>query len=106
VSLLDVAQRLAMLHGYRLGTDIPLYFLDEPPAVSPAEEAHASRISSTRYIPTANPRISLLQETPLRSSQAITKAVQELLNIQEGDLAYDGWECPTRTLLECAARAS
>jgi len=100
VSLLDVAQRLAMLYGYRLGTDIPLYFLEEPPAVS--EEAHESRIS-TRYVPTANPSVSLLQETPLRSSHVIT-AVQELLNMQEGDLAYDGWERPTRILLECAAQ--
>ncbi len=92
-----------MLHGYRLGTDIPLYFLEEPPAVSPLEEAHESRIS-TRYAPTANPSISLLQETPLRSSHVITTAVQDLLNIQEGDLAYAEWERPTRTLLECAAQ--
>jgi FlaA1/EpsC-like NDP-sugar epimerase len=105
VSLLEVAQRLAMLHGYRLGTDIPLYFLEEPPAVSPAEETHESH-TATRYVSTANPSISLLQETPLTYSQGITKAVQELLNIQEGDLAYDGWERPTRTLLECAAQAS
>jgi FlaA1/EpsC-like NDP-sugar epimerase/lipopolysaccharide/colanic/teichoic acid biosynthesis glycosyltransferase len=105
VSLLEVAQRLAMLHGYRLGTDIPLYFLEESPAVSPSEEAHESR-ASTRCVPTANPSISLLQETPVMSSQGITKAVQELLNIQEGDLAYDGWERSTRTLLECAAQAS
>jgi FlaA1/EpsC-like NDP-sugar epimerase/lipopolysaccharide/colanic/teichoic acid biosynthesis glycosyltransferase len=105
VSLLEVAQRLAMLHGYRLGTDIPLYFLEESPAVSPAEETHESH-TATRYVSTANPSISLLQETPLTYSQGITKAVQELLNIQEGDLAYDGWERPTRTLLACAAQAS
>jgi len=105
VSLLEVAQRLAMLHGYRLGTDIPLYFLEEPPAVSPSEEAHESR-DSTRCVPTANPSISLLQDIPFMSSQGITTAVQELLNIEEGDLVYDGWERPTRTLLECAAQAS
>jgi FlaA1/EpsC-like NDP-sugar epimerase len=103
VSLLEVTQRLAMLHGYRLGTDIPLYFLEEPPAVSPSEEAHESRIS-TKYVTTANPSISLLQETPLRSSHVITTAVQDLLNIQEGDLAYAEWECLTRTLLEYAAQ--
>jgi len=103
VSLLEVAQRLAMLHGYRLGTDIPLYFLEEPPVVSSSEEAHESCISA-RYVPTANPSISLLQETPLTSSHVITTAVQELLNMQEGDLAYAGWECLTRTLLECAAQ--
>src|SRR4029077_15823213 len=51
VSLLERAQRLAILHGYRLGTDIPLYFLEEFPAVSPSEEAHESRISA-RYVPT------------------------------------------------------
>ena len=105
VSLLDIAQRLAMLHGYRLGTDIPLYFLEESPAVSPVDEAHESH-AATRCIPTVNPSISLLQETPFTYSQGITKAVQELLNIQEGDLAYDGWERSTRTLLECAAQAS
>jgi FlaA1/EpsC-like NDP-sugar epimerase len=105
VSLLEVAQRLAMLHGYRLGTDIPLYFLEESLAVSPSEGAPESH-ASTQYVPTANPSISLLQEMPFMSSQGITKAVQELLNIQEGDLAYDGWEGPTRTLLECAAQAS
>ena len=49
--------------------------------------------------------MSLLQESPLASS-AVTKAVQELLSLQESDLAYDGWERPTRTLLECAAQAS
>jgi FlaA1/EpsC-like NDP-sugar epimerase/lipopolysaccharide/colanic/teichoic acid biosynthesis glycosyltransferase len=103
VSLLDVAQRLAMLHGYRLGTDIPLYFLEEPPAVSPLEEAHESR-ATARYVPTANPSMSLLPEAPLRSSHVISTAVQELLNMQEGDLAYDGWERPTRILLECAAQ--
>ena len=48
--------------------------------------------------------MSLLQESPLTSSHAITKAVQELLNIQEGDLAYEGWERPTRTLLEGVAQ--
>ena len=94
-----------MLHGYRLGTDIPLYFLEEPPAVSPSEEAHESR-PSPGYVPTANPSISLLQETPLRPSHIITTAVQALLNMQEGDLAYAGWERPTRTLLECAAQGS
>ena len=103
VSLLEVAQRLAMLHGYRLGTDIPLYFLEEPPAVSPSEEAHESR-TSPRYVTTANPSIRLLQELPVRSSHVITTAVQELLNMQEGDLAYAEWECLTRTLLECAAQ--
>jgi hypothetical protein len=105
VSLLDIARRLAMLHGFRLGTDIPLYFLEEPPAVLPVEEAHESR-AATRYVPTANPSISLLQETPFTYSQGISTAVQELLNMQEGDLAYDGWERPTRALLECAAQAS
>jgi hypothetical protein len=99
VSLLEVAHRLAMVHGYRLGTDIPLYFLEEPPAASPAQEAYAR----TRCIPTTNPSMSLLPELPLMSSHAITKAVQELLNIQEGDLAYDGWERPTRTLLDGVA---
>jgi FlaA1/EpsC-like NDP-sugar epimerase len=103
VSLLEVAQRLAMLHGYRLGTDIPLYFLEEPLAVSPAEEAHESR-TSPRYVPTANPSISLLQERPLTSSHVLTTAVQELLNMQEGDLPDAGWERLTRTLLECAAQ--
>jgi FlaA1/EpsC-like NDP-sugar epimerase len=105
VSLLEVAQRLAMLHGYRLGTDVPLYFLEEPPAVSSLEETHELR-TSTGYIPTANPSISLLQDMPLTSSHVITTAVQELLNMQEGDLAYAGWEHLTRTLLECAAQAS
>ena len=105
VSLLEVAHRLAMLHGYRLGTDIPLYFLEESSAPSPSEEVHASG-AYTRCVPTSNPSISLLQESPFTSSQGIIKAVQELLNIQESDLAYDGWERPTRTLLECVAQAS
>jgi FlaA1/EpsC-like NDP-sugar epimerase len=102
VSLLEVARRLAMIHGYRLGIDIPLYFLEEPPTASPAQEAQEAYVR-TRCIPTANPSLSLLAELPLMSSQAITKAVQELLNIQEGDLAYDGWERPTRTLLDGVA---
>jgi FlaA1/EpsC-like NDP-sugar epimerase/lipopolysaccharide/colanic/teichoic acid biosynthesis glycosyltransferase len=99
VSLLEVAQRLAMVHGYRLGTDIPLYFLEEPPATLPVQEAYAH----TRCIPTTNPSMSLLAESPRMSSHAITRAVQELLNIQESDLAYDGWERPTRTLLDSVA---
>jgi FlaA1/EpsC-like NDP-sugar epimerase/lipopolysaccharide/colanic/teichoic acid biosynthesis glycosyltransferase len=103
VSLLDVTQRLAMLHGYRLGTDIPLYFLEDPPTVSPLEETHELR-ATARYVPTPNPSMSLLPEAPLRSSHAISTAVQELLNMQEGDLAYDGWERPTHILLECAAQ--
>jgi hypothetical protein len=94
-----------MLHGYRLGTDIPLYFLEELSVASSSEEVLASG-AYTGYVPTSNPSISLLQESPFTSSQAITTAVQELLNIQEGDLAYDGWKRPTRTLLECAAQAS
>ena len=105
VSLLEVAHRIAMLHGYRLGTDIPLYFLEEPSAVSPSEDALVSG-TYTGCVPTSNPSISLLQELPFMSSQALTTAVQELLNIQESDLVYDGWERPTRTLLECAAQAS
>jgi FlaA1/EpsC-like NDP-sugar epimerase len=103
VSLVEVAHRLAMLHGYRLGTDIPLYFLEESSTALPSEEAPVSG-TYTRCVPTSNPSISLLQESPFTSLQAITTAVQELLNIQEGDLAYDGWERPTRTLLECAAQ--
>ena len=91
--------------GYRLGTDIPLYFLEEPSAALPSEEALASGVY-TRCVPTTNPSISLLQESPFTPSQAITTAVQELLKIRESDLAYDGWERPTRTLLECAAQAS
>ncbi len=59
-----------------------------------------SHTPRTWCVPTTNPSMSLLQELPLTSSHAITKAVQELLNIQEGDLAYEGWERPTRTLLE------
>jgi nucleoside-diphosphate-sugar epimerase len=102
VSLLHVAQRLAILHGYRLGTDIPLYFLEESPAVAPSDEAREAR-AATRYVPTANPCVSLLQDAPLRSSHAVTAAVQELLNMQESDLAYAGWERPTRILLEWAA---
>jgi FlaA1/EpsC-like NDP-sugar epimerase/lipopolysaccharide/colanic/teichoic acid biosynthesis glycosyltransferase len=103
VSLLDVAQRLALLHGYRLGTDIPLYFLEDSPVAAPAEEAHAAR-AATRYIPTANPSVSLLPDAPLRPSQVVTTAVQELLNMQEGDLAHAGWERPTRILLTWAAQ--
>jgi hypothetical protein len=94
-----------MEHGYRLGTDIPLYFLEEPSAVSPSEDAFVSG-TYTGCVPTSNPSISLLQESPFMSSQALTTALQELLNIQESDLVYDGWERPTRTLLECAAQAS
>ena len=105
VSLLDIAQRLAMLHGYQLGTDIPLYFLEESHAESPSEEVLQLH-TSTRYISTANPSISLLQEMPLRASHAVTTAVQELLNMQEEDLAYVGWERLTRTLLEWAAQGS
>src|SRR5215510_4682554 len=105
VSLLEVAHRIAMLHGYRLGTDIPLYFLEEPSAVSPSEDALVSG-TYTGCVPTSNPSISLLQESPFMSSQALTTAVQELLNMQESDLVYDGWERPTRTLLECAAQVS
>jgi FlaA1/EpsC-like NDP-sugar epimerase/lipopolysaccharide/colanic/teichoic acid biosynthesis glycosyltransferase len=103
VSLVEVAHRLAMRQGYRLGTDIPLYFLEEPLPISSSEEVH-KLYAHRRCIPTANPSISLLQELPFTSSHVITRAVQELLNIQEGDLAYDGWERPTRTLLECAAQ--
>ena len=105
VSLLEVAQRLAMLHGYRLGTDIPLYFLEESSAASSSAEAYALGISP-RCVPTSNPSISLLQELPFMSSQALTTAVQELLHMQESDLAYDGWERPTRILLEYAAQAA
>jgi len=105
VSLLEVAHRIAMLHGYRLGTDIPLYCLEEPTTASPSQEVLASG-AYIGCVPTSNPSISLLQESPFPASQAITAAVQELLNIQEGDLAYDGWERPTRTLLECASQAS
>jgi nucleoside-diphosphate-sugar epimerase len=105
VSLLDVAHRLAMLHGYRLGTDIPLYFLEEPSAASSSEVGLASG-AYLGCVPTSNPSLRLLQESPLMSSLAITTAVQALLNIQENDLAYDGWKRPTRTLLEGAAQAS
>jgi FlaA1/EpsC-like NDP-sugar epimerase len=105
VPLLDVAHRLAMLHGYRLGTDIPLYFLEEPSVALSSEEVLVSGVY-LGGVPTSNPSIRLLQESPLTSSQAITTAVQELLHIQESDLAYDGWKRPTRTLLECAAQAS
>jgi FlaA1/EpsC-like NDP-sugar epimerase len=102
VSLLEVAHRLAMVHGSRLGIDVPLYFLEEPPAASLAQEGQEV-YARTRCIPTTNPSLSLLPELPFMPSQAITKAVQELLNIQEGDLAYDGWERPTRTLLDGVA---
>lgn len=104
VSVLDVAHQLATLHGYQLGTDMPLDFLHPPPVASPLEKAHTS-YAHARLIPTSNPSMSLLQESPLASSVA-TKAVQELLSLQESDLTDDWWERPTRTLLEHAAQAS
>ena len=104
VSVLDVAHQLAMLHGYRLGIDIPLDFLYPPPPTSPLEEGHAP-YAHARLIPTSNPSLSLLEESPLASAAA-TKAVQELLSLQESDLTDDWWKRPTRTLLEHAAQAS
>jgi FlaA1/EpsC-like NDP-sugar epimerase len=105
VSLVEVADWLATRQGYRLGTDIPLYFLEDPPPISSSEETR-TLYAHRRCIPTVNSSIRLLQELPFTSPHVITRAVQELLNIQEDDLAHDGWERPTRTLLECAAPAS
>ena len=104
VSVLDLARQLAMLHGYQLGTDMPLSFLHESPTASLLEKGEEP-YARMRLLPTSNPSISLLQEPP-SASLAITEAVQALLSLQEGDLAYDGWERPTRTLLEYAAQAS
>jgi FlaA1/EpsC-like NDP-sugar epimerase len=104
VPVLDVARQLALLHNVQLGTDMPLYFLHEPPSAALLEETQEP-YAHMRLLPTSNPSISLLQEIPL-ASPVISEAVQALLRLQEHDLASDGWEYPTRILLECVAQAS
>jgi hypothetical protein len=102
--LLDLARQLARHHGYRLGTDIPLYFLQEAPETA-AEPEVCVTYPSAQLVPTANPSFSLLLESPAVSSQVVATAIQELLDIQEDDLACDRWERPTRILLEGIAPA-
>lgn len=99
VSLLDVARQLTRLHGYELGTDIQMDFLEESSPAAPLEHGEPSD-NRALYLPTPNPGINLLQEASCTPSPILDTAVQDLLNMQENDLAHDRWHHSTHALLE------
>ena len=104
VSVLDLARQLAALHGYQLGSDIPLDVSHASIAASPWDEVFMP-YAHTSLLPTFNPSLSLFPEYPV-TSPAMVAAVQVLLNLQESDVTGDSWEHPTALLLEHAAQTS
>ncbi len=105
ISLLDLADKLALLQGVQLGTDIPLRFLESTPqdngcSTQRAPSNHQIRVS------TPNTSIGLLRENLLPYSYETAKVIADLLSIQEPELAYTCWEQHTRTLLLLESRAA
>ena len=105
VSLLEIADKLAILKGLQLGTDIPVRFLDN----TPQDNGLSTPISSSDHhllISTSNTSIGLLRENLLPYSHETAKVIENLLSIQEQDLDHTCWEQHTRTLLLLENRAS
>lgn len=98
VALLDIADKLAILQGLQLGTDIPVRFLDS----THEDEQYSPQIASSdqpMLVSTPNMSIGLLKENLLPSSRETAKVIEDLLSIQESELAHTCWEQHTRTLL-------
>ena len=98
IALLAIADKLAILQGLQLGTDIPVRFLDSAPQDERCSPQRASSDQSM-LVSTPNLSIGLLQEHLLPSSRETAKVIEDLLSIQESELAHTGWEQHTRTLL-------
>ena len=94
IPLVEVASVLAMLEGVQLGIDIPVKFLDDalPDGRAP--------LADQDIVMTSNRHISLLRFPPLLKSPMVTKALQDLLHMQEQDLHRALWTQPTQTLLK------
>jgi hypothetical protein len=105
VSLLEIVSKLAMLKGLQLGNDIPIRFLDS----APQDNGLNTQISASDQhllLSTANTSIGLLRENLLPYSYETAKVIEDLLSIQEQELAHTCWEQYTRTLLLLDNRAS
>ena len=105
VSLLEIADKLAILKGLQLGTDIPVRFLDN----TPQDNGLSTPLSSSDHhllISTSNTSIGLLRENLLPYSHETARVIEDLLSIQEQDLDHKCWEQHTRTLLLLENRAS
>ena len=94
IPLFEIASTLAMLEGVQLGSDIPVTFLDD---ASPDGEAPPA--DQGILVATVNQHIRLLRLSPLLQSPVVTKALQDLLHMQEQDLGHAPWAQPTQTLL-------
>jgi len=96
VSLLEVATRLAMLHGVQLNSDLSIKYLHRN-TQNGALAAHTH--DHKRLVATAHARIGLLREPPLPDSPEFSAAIRHLLGLQEQHLAHAAWEMATHTLL-------
>jgi len=105
ISLLEIADKLAILRGLQLGNDIPIRFLDS----TSQNNGLSTQISSAEQhvlVSTANTGIGLLRENLLPYSHETTKVIEDLLSMQEQDLSHKCWEDHTRTLLFLENKAS
>jgi len=105
ISLLEIAGKLAMRRGLQLGNDIPIRFLDSTPQDN-GLSTHISPADQHVLVSTSNTSIGLLRENLLPYSYETAKVIEDLLSMQEQDLAHKCWEQHTRTLLLLENRAS
>ncbi len=98
VSLLEIVSKLAILKGLQLGEDIPIRFLDRHPQDN-ALNTQRSASDQHVLISTANTSVGLLRENLLPYSHETAKVIEDLLSMQEQELAHKCWEQHTRTLL-------
>src|SRR5262249_21321388 len=98
VSLLEIADKLALLTGLQLETDIPIRFLESTPQDNGLSTPRSSS-DHHMLISTSNTSIGLLRENLLPYSHETAEVIEDLLSLQELDLNHQCWEQRTRTLL-------
>ncbi len=105
IALLEIASKLAMLRGLRLGNDIPIQFLDSTPQDN-GLSTQRSPANQHLLVSTSNTSIRLLRENLLPYPHETAKIIEDLLSMQEQDLDHKCWEQHTHTLLLSETKAS
>jgi hypothetical protein len=98
VSLLDVANKLAMRHGVQLESDLPVRFLNRHRHPETATVPVPPSVDQQRVL-TSHAGIHLLRDVPVSASAEFAAAINRLINLQEHELEQTAWAKSTHSLL-------
>ncbi len=99
MSLREVANKLALLSGMQLETDIPIKALNSGAVAQRAEMTSPSHEANVHSIPTTHTHINLVRQAPLANAPEFLEAIRLLFSLKEHDIKGAAWEKPTHTLL-------